>query len=164
MTRKLLFLFAVLTLCFYALISSFAGERGFIVNNQLKRQLKQNEYELDRQNVELENLKLQEQELDSREAALKGGMNLGYVDEGGEVYLLSSTEPADVRTSDSAPAMQTAADDGFRPWKSWFILLISFAASSIICVSVRLAGRRKGKTDDSQQEESGDTGNNSDLD
>ena len=164
MTRKLLFLFAVLTLCFFALISSFVGERGFIVNNQLKRQLKQNEYELDRQNVELENLKLQEQELDTKEAALKGGMNLGYVDEGGEVYLLSSTGPAEVGTSGSAPAAQAPADDGFRPWKSWLILLISFAASSIISVSVWLAGRRKGKTDDSQQAESGDTGNNIDLD
>lgn len=159
MTRKILFLFLVLTLCFFALISSFAGERGLIANNLIKRQLKKNEYELDRQKVELENLRLQEQELDTREAALKGGMNLGYVDEDDEVYFLSSTEPADVRQPSSA---KTGPDDDirFRPLKSWLILLISFAASSIICLSVWLAGRGRNKTDDSQQEESGDTGNN----
>ena len=62
MTRKLVFIFIVLTLCLYCLILSFFGERGIIVNNQLKRQLKENEYELDRRNVEIENLKLQELE------------------------------------------------------------------------------------------------------
>ena len=59
MARKYVVLFIVITLCLFSLMSAFMGERGFFANKELERQLKANEYRLDRDRVELENLKIQ---------------------------------------------------------------------------------------------------------
>ena len=164
MTRKLLILFLVLMLCTYSLISSFLGERGIIVNNQLKRQLKENEYELDRSEMEIENLRLQDQELSTEDGSRSTAMSFGYQVEGDDVHVFETEDVVqDIPSTTSEPAK----DDGikeFKPWATSFILLISFCSSFIITLIVWLFTKNKGDSDDSQQEESGNFGNNFNID
>lgn len=164
MTRKLIILFAVLMLCFYSLISSFLGERGFLVNNSLTRQLKENEYELDRKDVEIENLEIQEKELSSEDGLRSAAMGLGYQVESDDVYVFPTEDEAEASktTGSEAAAVQTKQE--FKPWSKLFTLLISFVSSTIITVLVAVFGRRKGKIDDSEQEESGNSGDDFDND
>ena len=158
MTRKIIILFAVLTLCFYSLISSFLGERGFIANNQLKRQLKENEYKLDKSDVEIEMLTRQEAETQSEDGRRSTAMNLGYKVDGDEVYVFDTKDEVEV-TETSHNVDEEQKNNSFKPLRPSFILLISVGASFIICLLALLLRRHKGEEDDPQQEESGDTGN-----
>ena len=162
MTRKLIILFVVLMLCFYSLISSFLGERGFLVNNSLTRQLKENEYELDRKDVEIENLEIQEKELSSEDGLRSAAMGLGYQVESDDVYVFPTEDESSESTASTTSTTQSK--DAFRPWSKAFTLLISFVASTIITVLVALISHRKGKIDDSEQEESGNSGDDFDND
>ena len=164
MTRKLVIVFIVLILCFYSLTLSFFGERGIIANNQLKKQLKENEYELDRRKVEIENLKLRKQELSTEDGLRSAAINLGYQVDGDDVYVFQSDG-----SGEAVPVGASASDSGkqvpsFNPWSMGFCLLISFCLSFIITLIIWLFSRSKGQDDDSQQEKPGDTGNNFDFD
>ena len=164
MTRKLIIVFIVLMLCTYSLILSFFGERGIIANNQLKRQLKENEYELDRRNVELENLRLQEQELSTEDGLRSAAMSLGYQVDSDDVYVFTSDAGPVPQAPESAPSEQKQEKDTFTPWSMGFCLLISFCTSFIITFILWIFTKGKGKDDDSQQEEPGDAGDNLNLD
>lgn len=160
MTRKLVILFIVLTLCFYSLLLTFFGERGIIANNQLRLQLKENEYELDRREVELENLEHQRQELSTEDGLRSAAMNLGYQVDSDDVYVFSAESAQTAKPS----AFQTDASEkqvsAFKPLSMIKCLLISIGLSIIITFVVWLLGKGKGKENDSEQEESGDSGNN----
>ena len=160
MTRKLVILFTVLAVCFFCLISSFFGERGVLANNQLKRQLKENEYKLDKSDVEIESLQKQEEETATSDGLRVSGMRYGSATEGDEVYVFETKD--EVLKPETSP---NTADNGntvrFTPLRTSFILLISCGASFIITMLVLMLSRRKGDEDDPQQEESGITGNNS---
>ena len=158
MTRKIIILFAVLMLCFYSLISSFFGERGFIANNQLKRQLKENEYKLDKSDVEIEILTRQEEETQSEDGRRSTAMNLGYKVDGDEVYVFDTKDEVE-KPETSYNANDEQKTSSFKPLRPSFILLISFGSSFIICLLALLFKRHKGEEDDPQQEESGDPGN-----
>lgn len=164
MTRKLVILFAVLVLCFYCLISSFLGERGIIANNRLKRQLKQNEYELDRKEVELETLRLQEQELSTEDGIRSAALSLGYAVDSDNVYQLKEKglEQEEALETVRATEIDNRDDVKLLSWTS--ILLISFASSFIITFIIWLLRRKKVDSHDSEQEESGNFGNNFNID
>ena len=164
MTRKLIILFFVLMLCFYSLILSFFGERGIIANNMLKRQLKENEYELDRRNVELENLRLQEQELSTEDGIRSAAMNLGYQVESDDVYVFTTDGGTVLDEKESQDIESKPADKMFVPWSMGKCMLISFCLSFIITFILWIFRKGKGTDDDSQQEEPGDTGDNLNLD
>lgn len=151
-------------LCFYSLISSFLGERGFLVNKSLTRQLKENEYELDRKDVEIENLEIQEKELSSEDGLRSAAMGLGYQVESDDVYVFPTEDEAKSSESTASTTSTTQSKDAFRPWSKAFTLLISFVASTIITVLMALISHRKGKIDDSEQEESGNSGDDFDND
>ena len=164
MTRKLVILFIVLTLCFYSLLLTVFGERGIIANNQLKKQLKENEYELDRREVELENLEHQKQELSTEDGLRSAAMNLGYQVESDDVYVFSTESGQESTLSaqpNNAPEKETSS---FKYLSMLKCLLISLGLSIIITFVVWLIGKGKGKENDSQQEESGDSGNNFSFD
>jgi len=164
MTRKLAVLFIVLTLCFYSLLLTFFGERGIIANNQLKKQLKENEYELDRREVELENLEHQKQELSTEDGLRSAAMNLGYQVDSDDVYVFSTESHQQSKQSlqsADAPKKETTS---FKPLSMLKCLLISLGLSIIITFVVWLIGKGKGKENDSQQEESGNSGNNFSID
>lgn len=183
MTRKLLILLAVLTLCLFSLIYSFFGERGFIVNNQLKKQLKENEYEMDRRSVELENLTIQQLELSTEDGLRSAAINLGYQVDTDDVYVFNSdnnsnqtptqtsTQAASQPETEVTSALPQNATENkeineikeFKPWNTGFCLLISFCTSFIITLIILLITKGKRHKNDSQQEESGDTGDNLDL-
>ena len=159
MTRKLVILFAVLAVCFFCLISSFLGERGFLANNQLKRQLKENEYKLDKSDVEIEVLQKQEEDTATSDGLRASGMRYGSATEGDEVYVFETKDEVQKsETSYNAPEEEKTSS--FRPLRPSFILLISCGASFIITLLVLILSRRKGDEDDPQQEESGDSGDN----
>ena len=164
MTRKLIILFFVLMLCFYSLILSFFGERGIIANNMLKRQLKENEYELDRRNVELENLRLQEQELSTEDGIRSAAMNLGYQVDSDDVYVFTTDGGTVLDEKESQDIESKPADKTFAPWSMGKCMLISFCLSFIITFILWIFRKGKGTDDDSQQEEPGDTGDNLNLD
>ena len=160
MTRKLMMLFLVLSLCFFCLISSFFGERGFLANNQLKRQLKENEYKLDKSDVEIEVLQKQEEDTASSDGLRVSGMRYGSATEGDEVYVFETKDEVQ-KPQTSSNADQEQNSPTFKALRPLFTLLISLGASFIITLSVLLLSRRrKGDEDDPQQEESGDTGDN----
>ncbi|MGX8681663.1 MAG: FtsB family cell division protein [Spirochaetales bacterium] len=164
MTRKLLILFIVLTLCFYSLIVTFFGERGIIANNQLRRQLKENEYELDRREVELENLERQRQELSTEDGLRSAAMNLGYQVESDDVYVFSAETAQETGHSSQQNNASEKSQSSFKPFSTLMCLLISIGLSIIITFVIWLIGKGKGKENDSKQEESGDIGNNLGLD
>lgn len=165
MTRKFIIVFIVLLLCFYSLISSILGERGFIANNQLKRQLKSNEYELDRKDVEIENLKIQETELSTEDGLRSAALNLGYQVDSDDVYIFQQEDVGRDRKTESVPVQD--ADNGkgqFEYWSSAFTLLISFCSSFIITFILWLFRKGKVEDHDSEQEESGDIRDNFNID
>jgi len=163
MTRKILILFIALMLVSFSLISSFLGERGIIVNNQLKRQLNDKEYELDRREMEIENLRLQDNELSTEDGSRSTAMSFGYQVEGDDVHVFETQDEVSSTAVRSEDGREEKARE-FTPWGIPFILLISFCTSFIITLIVWLFAKRKGNTDDSQQEESGDTGDNFSFD
>jgi len=164
MTRKLVVLFIVLTLCFYSLLLSFFGERGIIANNQLKKQLKENEYELDRREVELENLEHQKQELSTEDGLRSAAMNLGYQVDSDDVYVFTSESEQQSKQSVQSGNGPEKQASSFKPLSMFKCLLISLGLSIIITFVVWLIGKGKGKENDSQQEESGNSGNNFSID
>lgn len=164
MTRKLVVLFIVLTLCFYSLLLSFFGERGIIANNQLKKQLKENEYELDRREVELENLEHQKQELSTEDGLRSAAMNLGYQVDSDDVYVFTSESEQQSKQSIQSGNGPEKQSSSFKPLSMIKCLLISLGLSIIITFVVWLIGKGKGKENDSQQEESGNSGNNFSFD
>ena len=163
MARKILILFIALMLVSFSLISSFLGERGIIVNNQLKRQLIDKEYELDRTDMEIENLRMQDNELSTEDGSRSTAISFGYQVEGDDVHVFDSQD--EVSTTSGRPESgQKDEKEAFTPWGVPFILLISFCSSFIISLIFWLFAKRKGNTDDSQQEESGDIGDNFGID
>ncbi len=164
MTRKLVISFIVLMLCSYCLTLSFFGERGIIANRQLAKRLKENEYELDRRSVELENLRLQEQELSTEDGLRSAAINLGYQVESDDVYVFTTDGGPVPQTTDPESSEKKSDEREFSPWSKGFCLLISFCSSFIITFIIWLFTKGKGKDDDSQQEEPGDIGDNLNLD
>ena len=164
MTRKLVVLFIVLTLCFYSLLLSLFGERGIIANNQLKKQLKENEYELDRREVELENLEHQKQELSTEDGLRSAAMNLGYQVESDDVYVFSTESDQQSKQSVHSLNAHEKEASSFKPLSMVKCLLISLGLSIIITFIVWIIGKGKGKENDSQQEESGNSGNDISFD
>ena len=163
MTRKYIILFVVFSLIFYSLISSFLGERGIIANNQLKRQLIENEYELDRRKVQLENLRIKEQELATEDGLRSAAMNLGYQVDSDNVFIFDNEEATISQTQDfQAQNTVNNQETNFNPWSSGTILLISFCSSFIITLLLWLF--RKKENDDSEQDQSGNFGNNFNID
>ncbi|MBP5161854.1 MAG: hypothetical protein ILP16_02625 [Spirochaetales bacterium] len=159
MTRKLVILFVVLMVCFGCLISSFWGERGFLANNELKRQLKENEYKLDKSDVEIEVLQKQEEDTATVDGLRVSGMRYGSAAEGDEVYVFENKDEVETIVTTSTETEDTNARS-FKPLKLSLILLISSGSSFIITMLVFILSKRKGAGDDPQQEESGDIGNN----
>lgn len=157
MARKILILFVALMLVSFSLISSFLGERGIIVNNQLKRQLIEKEYELDRRDMEIENLRQQDIELSTEDGSRSTAISFGYQVEGDDVHVFDTQDEVSPVSGQTETGREEEAE-GFTPWGVPFILLISFCSSFIITLIVWLFAKRKGNTDDSQQEESGDAG------
>ena len=163
MARKILILFVALMLVSFSLISSFLGERGIIVNNQLKRQLTDIEYELDRTDMEIENLRMQDNELSTEDGSRSTAMSFGYQVDGDDVHVFDTRDDVSPAAGRPEEGLRDGREE-FTPWSVPFILLISFCSSFIITLIVWLFAKRKGNTDDSQQEESGDTGDNLDFD
>ncbi len=160
MTRKLIILFLVLMLCFYCLISSFLGERGFLANNQIKRQLKENEYKLDKSDVEIEVLQKQEADTATIDGMRESGMRLGSATEGDEVYVFETKD--EVQKTEMSPAVgETEITASFKPLRPMFILFISSGASFIITMLILILLRHKGADSDPEQEESGNAGDDS---
>ena len=159
MTRKIVILFVVLMVCFCCLISSFWGERGFLANNQLKRQLKENEYKLDKSDVEIEVLQKQEEDTATVDGLRVSGMRYGSAAEGDEVYVFESKDEVET-TVIATNEVEETAPRTFKPLKLSLILLISSGSSFIITMLVFILSRRKGAGDDPQQEEPGDIGDN----
>ncbi len=166
MARKYFILFVVLTLCLFSLMSAFFGERGYFANKELKRQLKANEYRLDRDEVELENLRIQEQELSTEDGMRFAAMNLGYTVEGDDVYKFDNND----YTTSSSLAVQSleepaATDVSFKPWSKLTCLGLAFGLSFVVTLFAWIFGRKKGKkNNDYQQSKPRDIGNDFDID
>jgi len=169
MARKYFILFLVITLCLFSLMSAFLGERGFFANKELERQLKANEYRLDRDEVELENLRIQEEELSTEDGIRFAAMNLGYKVEGDDVYRFDSNDD----TNSSSTAVQDIQEVkgpvvtvvSFKPWSKLTCFGLSIGLSFVITLLAWIFGRRKGKNNnDYQQSKPGDLGNDFDID
>lgn len=166
MARKYFILFVVLTLCLFSLMSAFLGERGYFANKELERQLKANEYRLDRDEVELENLRIQEQELSTEDGIRFAAMNLGYKVEGDDVYKFDNND----YTTSSSLVVQSLEEpatneDSFKPWSKLTCLGLAIALSFVITLLAWIFGRRKGKkNNDYQQSKPRDIGNDFDID
>ncbi len=91
-------------------------------------------------------------------------MNLGYQVDSDDVYVFTS-DGGDVPQVPETAALQPEPESTqFKPWSMSFCLLISCCSSFIITFILWLFGRGKDKEDDSQQEESGNAGDNLNLD
>ncbi len=164
MARKYVVLFIVITLCLFSLMSAFMGERGFFANKELERQLKANEYRLDRDRVELENLKIQEEELSTEDGIRFAAMNLGYKVEGDDVYRFEIQDDVPSQGETLGQAVSSNASKAFVPWSSAACLGLASGASIVITLLVWIIGRKGKNSDDSEQDESGNFGNNFNFD
>ncbi len=165
MARKYVVLFVVITLCLFSLMSAFMGERGFFANKELERQLKANEYRLDRDRVELENLKIQEQELSTEDGIRSAAMNLGYKVEGDDVYRFETQDAVPNQGNELAQTtVPSNVSKPFTPWSSAACLGLASGASMVITLLVWIIGRKGKDSDDSEQDESGNFGNNFNFD
>ena len=162
MARKYLFLLLVLivlTVCSFALLLAIFGKTGYLVNQDLKKQLKINEYRLDRDEVELENLRIQEQELSTEDGVRFAAMNLGYKVEGDDVYQFETED--EVQTSEvetESTEVSTLETGSFKPWGFTKLFLVSFSFSLAVTVLIWILRRKRIEENDSQQNESGDFG------
>ena len=162
MARKyaiLVLVLVVLTVCNFSLLTAVFGKSGYFVNKDLQKQLKINEYQLDRDEVELENLRIQEQELTTEDGVRFAAMNLGYKVEGDDVYQFETEDQVETVSTDATSAVeQTEEASTFKPWGFTKIFLIAFSFSFAVTVLLWLVRRKKEEEDDSQQNESGDFG------
>ena len=162
MARKyavLVLVLVVLTVFNFCLLTAIFGETGYLVNKDLEKQLKINEYRLDRDEVELENLRIQEQELATEDGVRSAALNLGYKVEGDDVYQFETEDQVEtVSTDDTSAVIQTEETSTFKPWGFTKIFLIAFGFSLAVTVLIWLVRRKKEEENDSQQNESGDFG------
>ena len=161
MARKygfLLLVLIVLTVCSFCLLTAFFGKTGYLVNQDLKKQLKINEYRLDRDEVELENLRIQEQELSTEDGVRFAAMNLGYKVEGDDVYQFE-TEDEVQNVSEEVQTTALATTSSYKPWGFLKLFLVSFSFSLAVTVLIWILSRKRIEENDSQQNESGDFGN-----
>lgn len=159
--RFLLLVLIVLIVCSYCLLAAFFGKTGFLANQELKKQLKINEYRLDRDEVELENLRIQEQELSTEDGVRFAAMNLGYKVEGDDVYQFETedqVQPASNETSENL-GDTTLKTSSYKPWGFTKLFLVSFSFSLAVTVLIWILRRKRKGENDSQQNESGDFGN-----
>lgn len=164
MARKYVVLFIVITLCLFSLMSAFTGERGFFANKELERQLKANEYRLDRDRVELENLKIQEEELSTEDGIRSAAMNLGYKVDGDDVYRFETQDAVPSREKVLEQTVSSDAAKPFTPWSPAACLGLAAGASLVATLLVWIIGRKGKDSDDSEQDEPGNFGNNFNFD
>ncbi len=164
MARKygfLLLILVVLIVCSFSLLSAFFGKTGYLANQELKKQLKINEYRLDRDEVELENLRIQEEELSTEDGVRFAAMNLGYKVEGDDVYQFETEDEvqnvSNVLNNDSD--VSTLTTSSYKPWGFMKLFFVSFGFSLAVTILIWLFRRKRKEENDSQQNESGDFGN-----
>jgi len=114
--------------------------------------------------MEIENLRLQDQELSTEDGSRSTAMSFGYQVEGDDVHVFETEDVVKDIPASSSAQERDEKEKQFKPWSISFILLISFCSSIIITLIVWLFTRNKGDSDDSQQEESGNFGNNFNID
>ncbi len=164
MARKygfLLLLLIVLMVCSYSLLSAFFGKTGYLANQELKKQLKINEYRLDRDEVELENLKIQEEELSTEDGVRFAAMNLGYKVEGDDVYQFETVDEVHNISNDinKDSDVSTLNKSSYKPWGFMKLFFVSFVFSLAVTILIWIFRRKRKEENDSQQNESGDFGN-----
>ncbi len=162
MARKyavLILVLVVLTVCNFSLLSAIFGKSGYLVNKELKKQLKINEYRLDRDEVELENLRIQEQELSTEDGVRFAAMNLGYKVEGDDVYQFETEDEIQPLSSTEASNVEdTFATSTFEPWGFMKLFLVAFSFSLAVTVLFGILRKKREEENDSQQNEPGDFG------
>ncbi len=162
MARKygfLLLVLIVLTASFCSLLTAFFGKTGYLVNQELKKQLKINEYRLDRDEVELENLRIQEEELSTEDGVRFAAMNLGYKVEGDDVYQFDTEDQVEVGSTEENTEVSSSQKKAFQPWSFGKIFVISFSLALALTVLIWILRRKRTEENDSQQDEPGDGGN-----
>ncbi len=163
MARKygfLLLVLIVLMVCSYSLLSAFFGKTGYLANKELKKQLKINEYRLDRDEVELENLRIQEEELSTEDGVRFAAMNLGYQVEGDDVYKFDTEDEVQVLSNDVVvnPDVSTLETSSYKPWGFMKLFAVSFSFSLAVTILIWIFRWKRKEENDSQQNESGDFG------
>jgi len=78
MTRKLLVLLIMLTLCLYLLLSSLFGEKGFFYNEALKQEISEQRKVLNDLNLEWERLNATQENLETERYLNDIAIKLGY--------------------------------------------------------------------------------------
>lgn len=164
MARKYIVLFVVITLCLFSLMSALMGERGFFANKELERRLKANEYRLDRDRVELENLRIQEEELSTEDGMRFAAMNLGYKVDGDDVYRFDTQDSVEAYVPDGDSGAEAYGSGAFVPWSTAACFGLASGASLVVVLLIWILGRKGKGRDDSEQDESGDFGDNFDFD
>jgi preprotein translocase subunit SecF len=162
MARKyavLILVLVVLTVCNFSLLTAIFGKTGYLVNRELEKQLKINEYRLDRDEVELENLRIQEQELSTEDGVRFAAMNLGYKVEGDDVYQFETEDEVQaVSDSQTSTVGETEETSTFEPWGFTKLFLVAFSISLAVTVLIWILRRKKEEENDSQQNEPRDFG------
>ena len=161
MARKyavLILVLVILTVCNFCLLSAVFGKTGYLVNKELEKQLKINEYRLDRDDVELENLRIQEQELTTEDGVRFAAMNLGYKVEGDDVYQFETEDQIQEISSEASKPDTLEEVSSFQPWGFGRLFLVAFSFSLVVTLLLGIFRRKRKQEDDSQQDESGDFG------
>jgi len=130
MTRKLLLLFITLLLCFYLLLSSFFGEKGFFYNEALKQEISYQKKVLEDLNIDWDRLKAIEENLETERYLYDIAIKLGYKASDDKVYYFEE-ESYPYNQIMKNGEIKIEYNDIFY-LKSFTIFLISFILSLII--------------------------------
>jgi len=130
MTRKLLVLFITLILCFYLLLSSFLGEKGYFYNKALKQEISNQSKVLEELNIEWERLAAIQKNLETKRYLNDIAIKLGYKSSDDIVYYFDE-KPYPFNQINKNGEIKVEYKDIFY-LKSFTIFLISFILSLII--------------------------------
>ena len=131
MTRKLLVLFITLILCFYLLLSSFLGEKGFFYNKALKQEISNQSKVLEDLNNEWERLKAIQGNLETKRYLDDIAIKLGYKSSDDVVYYFNEKSPYPYNQINKNGEIKIEYKDVFY-LKPFTIFIISFILSLII--------------------------------
>ena len=158
--KRYFFILLVSVFCFYFLFSGLFGERGYLYNKSLEKQIIEKKHQSEKLNVIIENLKEQRKQLSSEEGLRDSAIDLGYYVEGDTVYRFdtSAIQP------DLIDNEKESEQKFYQPLSTTSLIFLSLGVSCVITFVIWFFSEKThDKNDDEDDEQLLSSDNDSDL-
>ena len=148
--------FLIFFVCFismYFLLAGFFGATGFMYNQSLSRQIKNNQLRNEKLEIEINNLKQQKEILASEDGLRDSAIGIGLFVEGDTVYLFDSPSLQD----ENNMYYDLSEDKLYTPLSVFSLLLIALGISTIVTFVIWLLSKDNSHDNDDLPQIGGDS-------